>query len=134
MVRPFSASMAFGLLALLGPAPGGAADLMAVRAQVPFSFKVGERTLPSGEYSFRFDGAEQPGVLRVRGEHGGGGVLIQALRTEIPEGSGDKPKLVFEKEGEEYVLSQVLDPGHVGVQLLDGRDRREAERVAVLAR
>ncbi len=131
MVRPYSALMALGLIVLLGAASADA-DLIALRAKVPFSFKVGGRTLPPGDYSFRFDGVELPGVLRVYSQSGREGVLIQTLKAEIPEGSGDQPTLIFDKDGGEYVLAQVLDPGRYGIQVLNPRPRGERERVAVL--
>ena len=131
MVRPHSASMALGLFMLLGAASADA-DLLALRADIPFSFQVGEATLPPGEYAFRLDGAEFAGVLRVRSQSDRGEVLILTRKAESPESAGEKPKLVFEKDGEEYLLSQALDPGRYGIHVLDPRRRADAERVMVL--
>ena len=131
MVRLHSAAIALGLSLLLGAASADA-DLIAVRAHVPFSFKVGEKTLPPGDYAFRLDGAEFAGVLRVFGESDRGEVLILTRKAEIPDSSREKPKLVFEKDGEEYLLSQVLEPGRYGIQVLNPRLRPDAERVVVL--
>jgi hypothetical protein len=128
MARP---AIALGLFLVLGAASADA-DLIALRAHVPFSFKVGEKVLPPGDYAFRLDGAEFAGVLRVRGESAREEVLILTRKAEIPDSSREKPKLVFEKDGEEYVLSQVLDPGRYGIQVLNPRRRPDAERVVVL--
>jgi hypothetical protein len=127
-MRTCSASMALGLFMLLGAASADA-DLLALRADIPFSFQVGEATLPPGEYTFRLDGAELPNVLRVRGPKS---VLILTWKAESPESTGDQPKLVFEKDGDRYVLSEVLDPGRYGVHVLNPRLQGEPERITVL--
>jgi hypothetical protein len=131
MIRPYSALMALGGLILLGggAASANAADLLAVRARIPFTFKAGGATLPPGEYSFRFDGAELPGVLRVRSQDGRGGAFVLMQKAEVSESSGDQPKLLFEKDESDYVLSQVLDPGiHYGIEVVNTRPRMEPER------
>jgi hypothetical protein len=130
-MRPNSTLMALGLVALLGTASADA-DLIALRAHVPFSFEVGGAILPPGDYSFRVDGVESPGVLRVRNESGRGGALILARKAEIPE-AGERPKLIFEKDGDQHVLSQVLEPGRYGIHVLNQEPRGEREQVAVLA-
>jgi hypothetical protein len=132
MLRPHSTVMALGLILLLGTA-SAQADLISVRANVPFSFKVGETTLPSGDYAFRLDAAELPNVLSVRSQSGHGGALIMTLKVDTPEDQGDRPKLVFNKDGGEYVLAQVLDPGHYGLKVLSARPRGEPKQVVLLA-
>jgi hypothetical protein len=123
--------MALGLVALLGAASVDA-DLIALRAHVPFSFEVGEVTLPPGDYSFRLDGVESPAVLRVRNESGRGGALILTRKAEISE-AGDRPKLIFDKDGDRHVLSQVLDPDRYGIHVVSPEPKGEREQVAVLA-
>ena len=130
MFRTYSALMALGGLTLLGgAASANAADLLAVRARIPFTFKAGGATLPPGEYVFRFDGVEQPGVLRVRSHDGRGAAFVLTQKAEVPEGSGDQPRLLFEKDESQYVLSQVLDPGiRYGIEVVNTRPRGEPER------
>jgi hypothetical protein len=131
MVRPYFALMALGVFILLSAGSANAADLGAVRAYVPFSFEAGKTTLPPGQYVFRFDGVEMPGVLRVRGQDGREGAFVLAQKAHVPEGSGDEAKLVFEKEGSQYVLARVFDPGFGGgVQVLKASPRGEPERSA----
>jgi hypothetical protein len=131
MIRRYSAVMALGGLILLGggAASASAADLLAVRARVPFTFKAGGATLPPGEYFFRFDGVEQPGILRVHSRDGRGGAFVLMQKAEVSEGSGDQPQLRFEKDENDYVLSQVLDPGiNYGIEVVNTRPRGEPER------
>jgi hypothetical protein len=50
-------------------------------------------------------------------------------KAEVPEGSGDEPRLVFEKDGDQYVLIRVLDPGlRFGIEALPRRPDLEPER------
>ena len=128
-MRPYSALMALGVFILFAAASAKAADLEVLRAQIPFTFKAGTATLPPGEYVFRFDGVELPGVLRVRGRDGRGGALVLTQQAEVPEGSGDQPKLVFEKDGSQYVLSQVINSAsHFAIQVLKPRPGGKRER------
>lgn len=78
---------------LLGTTSAKAADLETLRAKVPFTFKVGEAELPPGQYVFRYDDAEQPGVLRVRGQDGHGGAFVLTQKADVPEASGEEPRL-----------------------------------------
>jgi hypothetical protein len=129
VVRPYSAVIALGGYILLGAASANAADLIALRAHIPFTFKAGSATLPPGQYFLRFDGVELPGVLRVRGQDGREGAFALAHGAYVPDGSGDEPKLVFERDGSKYVLSQVLDPGvRYGIEVSKPRPGGEPER------
>jgi hypothetical protein len=117
------------VLVAAGAASANAADLLAVRAHIPFTFRAGGATLPPGDYTFRFDGVEQPGVLRVRSQDGRKGALVLSQKAELPGGSGDQPRLRFEKDESQYVLSEVLDPGiRYGIEVVKTRPRGEPER------
>jgi hypothetical protein len=130
MVRPCSTLMALGAgIFLLGVASPSAADVEALKAHVPFTFMVGGATLPPGQYVFRFDYSELPGVLRVRTPDGREGAFVLAQNADVPEGSGEEPRLVFEKDGDRYVLSKVLDPDfRFGLRVLNPRPQGEPER------
>src|SRR5262245_25591117 len=129
MTQLNSVVMVLGGLILLGTVSANAADAEALRAQIPFAFKAGGATLPPGQYVFRFDGVEQPDVVRVRSQDGRAGALVLTHRADVPAGSGEQPKLVFEKDGSQYVLSHVFDPAFgFGIQLLNPRSSAEPER------
>lgn len=92
----------FALALMLNAVPLPAQDLA---ADVPFDFQVGKRTLPSGEYVIEIDNAgmvwikgRQPGIRAVAGSFGIGGA-----------GFGHESKLVFNRYGSRYFLSQVWD-------------------------
>jgi hypothetical protein len=97
--------------------------------QVPFGFHVGSSTLPSGEYMVDTDVA--PGILRLRSGDSKSTVMIHSMSVQAPARS-DQGKLIFNKYGDEYFLSQVWKQGaSTGREL--PKSRREIE-VAALAR
>jgi hypothetical protein len=104
---------------LLGPAYLPAQDLETLRVDVPFSFKVGQTVFPAGKYEVRYDEASMPGVLRIHPQDGRGGAFVLTERTDVPSSSGHQARLVFENDGSQYVLQELLDPGDgVGVQVI----------------
>jgi hypothetical protein len=97
--------------------------------QVPFGFHVGSSTLPSGEYTVDTDAAQ--GVVRLRSADSKSTVMIQSMSVQAPAASS-QGKLIFNKYGDEYFLSQVWKPGtNAGCELR--KSRREIE-VAASAR
>jgi len=76
-----------------------------VDANVPFAFKVGDRDLPAGSYTFLYDGHEN--AMRI---HGGTGDVSVPVKTRLrgPSGAMDfEGTLVFDRKDEVRVLSEV---------------------------
>lgn len=107
--------------ALLGATTTEAADL---KAAIPFRFTVNERTLPPGIY----DVTIEQGVVAVRNIQGGAFVLCN--RAESTEHS--RPRLVFLRVGEDYVLREAW-MGRSG-RVVPGARREGARRGGVAAR
>lgn len=116
----------------LAPAPARADT---IRCQVPFSFTVHGKTLPPGQYTFSDDAS----VLLVRGLNDG--VVNLTNRLESP--NEEQAKVVFEKDGDDYILKQAWMGDGTGRELLlpktSQEHRRsarngEVERVVVAAR
>jgi len=126
-----AAVLPIAALALI-PATAGADT---IRGQVPFSFTVHGKTLPPGEYTFSDDAS----VLLVRG-FGQGAVNL----TNRLESSREEPaKVVFEKDGDDYILTQAWMGDGTGRELMlpktNGEHRRstrndDVERVTIAAR
>jgi hypothetical protein len=94
--------------------------------QVPFGFHVGNSMLPAGEYIVSTDVA--PGVVRVRSADAKSSVMVlsMAAQTSATPTTG---KLVFNKYGDEYFLSQIWRQGsNTGNELR--KSRREVEIAA----
>ena len=117
----------FGL-ALLAAASVYAQGSQKLNVQVPFDFHLGNSMLPSGEYTV--DEAAT-GVVRLRSANSKSAAMI----ITIPVQTFDTPsqgKLVFNKYGDEYFLSQIWQAGvNAGREL--PKSRREIE-VAATAR
>jgi hypothetical protein len=116
----------------LVPAPARADT---IRCQVPFSFTVHGKTLPPGEYTFSDDSS----VLLVRGFTGGAVNLTNRLDSSMEE----QAKVVFEKDGDDYILKEAWMGDGTGHELLlpktNGEHRRSAqngdvEQVTIAAR
>lgn len=86
------------------PGPGS------IVVDVPFSFRVGERSLPSGTYVIGRLSPSSSAVL-VRSDDGGPSAAAMA-NGRLQIGRKNRiPKLVFESHGDMYVLTQVWIPG-----------------------
>jgi hypothetical protein len=128
------------LLALLGlglllATATASAQTMHLKADVPFDFVVGGRTLPSGEYTIR---SLNPAILSISAPDQKTLVFLtnrcQSLKTS-PES-----KLVFARYGDRYYLSEMWVEGNsTGRQLPNSRpkvrvaDNETVETVVVLA-
>src|SRR5258706_10765584 len=94
--------------------------------QVPFGFHVGNSMLPAGQYTVDTDVAQH--VLRLRSDDSKSSVMI--LTNSVQKfNAPDQGKLVFNKYGDEYFLSQVWKPGdNTGSELR--KTQREVEVAA----
>jgi hypothetical protein len=111
--------------ALLAVASVYAQGSQTLNVRVPFGFHVGNSMLPPGEYMV--DNAA-PGVLRLRSADSKSSAMIitMAIQTFDPPSQG---KLVFNKYGDAYFLSQVWKAGsNSGSELR--KTRRETEVAA----
>jgi hypothetical protein len=74
-----------------------------LRATVPFPFMVGKTEVPAGTYTID---TISPSAIAIRDRCTGKGVLSLVI-PEQPGRSDGTPKLVFNKYGSRYFLSQV---------------------------
>ncbi len=97
-----------------------------LRADIPFDFMAGNETLPAGTYTVTHpDG--QHGVLLIRSwEEGAAFVLTNALEAN---GTQDETKLIFNRYGDRYFLTQLWTGGEIGGhELPKSRMERELAR------
>jgi hypothetical protein len=102
-----------------------------ITAQIPFSFHVGNSTLPSGSYTAD-SSAGSGSVLRLRSSDGKSAAMILSYGIPAHNGAASQPKLIFHKYGDDYFLFQVWGTGDIGRELL--QSRREAELAAAARR
>jgi len=95
-------------------------------AKVPFDFTVGNQHFDAGAYTVS-TGVAQSTIL-VRGEENGSARFVMTISTQadnVPE----RPKLVFNRYGDHYFLSQVWIGGtNLGRQLPLSKVEREIAR------
>jgi hypothetical protein len=91
---------------------------------IPFSFTVGEKMLPAGEYTVERFGKNSEIVWLVRSRDGRDKVVVQTnpVRSIKSEGKG---QLVFRRYGDRYVLTQIWTGGETGRELRTPRFRDE---------
>ncbi len=102
------------------------AQTVTMEANIPFAFTVGTMTLPAGEYMIRNSG--NPYVLIFQAEDGSGGTVTLTSRESVVK--TDHPaadtKLVFNRYGKEYFLSEVVD-GYVETGFIVPMPKSERE-------
>ena len=91
---------------------------------VPFSFKVGDKVLPAGEYKITADKE----VIRVQKTDGKGNAVSLTQRTRGVNRNPSDAKLTFRRYGDQYYLSTVWLPDSLGRELK--KPRREVTDVA----
>jgi hypothetical protein len=99
-----------------------------IRADVPYTFIVGDTTLAAGKYEIRaLD--DMPGVLELRSVSGHAVVNVDAESVLTKdEKIASKCELVFDKVGDRYFLSQVFVEGSSsGSELAKSRMEKRLE-------
>jgi hypothetical protein len=107
MKRHAIATAAFlGLLLMSSLAPVYAQSL---KFEVPFDFVAAQGTMPAGEYRVTPNQPSQ-GVVRLVNSKGSSAVICfaHAIQSSRPSNTA---KLVFNRYGNQYFLSQVWSPG-----------------------
>jgi hypothetical protein len=97
---------AIALLAIANFALAGTsyAQSTGVRAEVPFSFAVGDKVLPAGNYTIK---SESPHVIVIK-NHDHPAEAALSLVNQASNGSPNGGKLLFQKYGSQYFLSEIL--------------------------
>jgi hypothetical protein len=112
-------SLAAALLAAAGLYAQSSQTLV---ANVPFGFHVGSVALPAGEYNV--DMKMAPGFVRVISADRKAAAVIASFAAQAPE-YNQQGKLIFNRYGDNYFLSQVWPPGVTGRGI--GKSSREKE-------
>jgi hypothetical protein len=129
-----------GVLSLLLAAGSAFAQTIRVQANIPFSFSVNKETLPPGLYEIQSVGSSDGKTLMIR--DGNLHVKALALANGIQSlESSKQTKLIFNRRGSRYFLSQVWvegnDSGHelpVSPREAEMAKDYAAEPVMILAR
>jgi hypothetical protein len=129
--QSFRIFLMLGLFAILAPLSAQAQTSNEQTAKIPFSFTVGSKSFPAGEYRVsRLNPQSSQAALAIRSTDGRTGTIT--LTTDI-QGAGvtDKAKLVFNRYGDQYYLAQVwMRVADSGLELPVSRSERELARNA----
>jgi len=94
-------------------------------AKVPFEFIVGDKTLPSGQYTVRAVSGTNKAALMISGKSS----AIRLTNEIQPNMNKTQARLVFHRYGERYFLSEVWMGGDsTGRHLLQSQQERSIER------
>ncbi len=96
-----------------------------VRANIPFDFVIGTKTLPQGTYTVKLDNTH-PNVLVISGQDNNEGAIALSITVSAEDIEDNSPKLIFHRYGNEYFLSQVWSGARqAGNELLKSQQERE---------
>ena len=119
------------LLSLLLVAGSAMSQTIHVRANVPFNFAVGKMTFPAGTYDIGTIDNRDTEVLQLQARDGSSTMIVISNAAETLK-PADKTKLVFNRYGGRYFLSQMWAEGHTrGHQLpKNSREKEVAKELA----
>jgi hypothetical protein len=101
-----------------------------VEVSIPFQFSAGKTTLEHGTYTIkRLSG----NLLMLRSENGKS-VILNAPVTHTSNDPNSIERLVFNKRGEEYFLSQIWLTADTGRQISTEQKSEGSERVEIALR
>jgi hypothetical protein len=127
--RALLMAVVMALTILASTRVASAQQLMVVN--IPFDFAVGNKTLPAGEYSVK-DSPALNTLLLLDREDPAQGAFLPTLSVDAREIQSES-KLVFNRYGNRYFLSQVWSAGRSGGRQLSMSDReKEMAQVAKL--
>lgn len=97
-----------GVFAINGEAQTSGSPTM--RAHVPFTFTVGDKSLPAGDYTVRIlNPTSDRKTLQIRSEDGRVSAMVQTLG--VNSALAKETKLVFRRYGEQYFFAQAQMAG-----------------------
>lgn len=100
-----------------------------LRASIPFDFRIGNTTLPPGNYVVRNSG----NVMFLKQSNGGKGGYFITVKEDHPNTGAGNGTLMFSRYGEVYYLSKVWATGAAPAQKFPptARERELASRIGL---
>jgi len=117
------------LMAVFGFAvvPTNAQSVYGVRADVPFDFIVGNKTLPAGEIIARRLNSAEAGPMEISNLVDGQVALRMGHRMTGSEATS-RGKLVFHRYGDRHYLAEIWVPGYKAIEIIKSNGERAIER------
>jgi hypothetical protein len=104
-----------------------------IRADVPFDFIVGNKTIPAGRISAHGVSAAVAGALTIMNSDQGE-IVLRAGRRVPGADRSEECKLVFHKYGDRYYLAQIWLAGYEAWSVMKSKEEQSLERKQRLAK
>lgn len=101
-----------------------------IRVKIPFGYTIGNKNLPEGKYDIK---KISDGLFRIWSEDGKHSMLTHIV-CPVSSRRNTVAKLVFNRYGDQYFLSQIWLNAETGVQLYKSKTERSAEANMRLAK
>lgn len=103
-------------------------------ASIQFDFKVGNKTLPAGEYIVLcLNPASNQKVLQLLARDGGATVMVQT--NGVIGKANDSARLIFNRYGDQYFFAQAWLPGdNTGMRVIKSSYEKRIEREVAKSR
>jgi hypothetical protein len=102
-----------------------------VEVNIPFEFSAGKTTLPAGVYSVKRMSGNN---VMLRSEDRRSSVILNAPVTDTSTDPNAIERLVFEKYGEQFALSQIWLTADTGRQVWTNKKGPKSNRIEIALR
>ena len=102
-----------------------------VEVNIPFEFSAGKTTLPAGVYSIKRMSGNN---VTLRSEDGKSSVILNAPVTNNSTDPNAVERLVFERYGDQFALSQIWLTADTGRQIWTNKKGQKSERIEIAFR
>ena len=99
-----------------------------VEVNIPFEFSAGKTTLPAGAYSIKRMSGNN---ITLRSKDGQSSVILSAPVTHSSSDPNAVERIVFERYGDQYALSQIWLTADTGRQIWTDKKGARSERIAI---
>ena len=99
-----------------------------VEVNIPFEFFAGKTTLPAGVYSIKRMSGNN---VTLRSKDGHSSVILNAPVTDTSNDPKAVERIVFEKYGDQYALSQIWLTADTGRQIWTNKKGVKSERIEI---
>ena len=99
-----------------------------VEVNIPFEFSAGKTTLPAGIYSIKRMSGNN---VTLRSKDGHSSVILNAPVTDTSSDPNAVERIVFEKYGDQYALSQIWLTANTGREIWIDKKGAKSERIAI---
>ena len=114
--------LAFAVVSVRAQAPSK------VEVNIPFEFSAGKTTLPAGVYSIKRMSGNN---VTLRSKDGHSSVILNAPVTDTSSDPNAVERIVFEKYGDQYALSQIWLTADTGRQIWTNKKGVKSERIEI---